>query len=175
MQHGNFCATSEIWTDFMRGIVGGEGACVIISTNFCVSLWWCVELLVGTTVRMVRANCGQQARFAHFVSAEWRLVQQKGWRLMHKATSIKFIQYSNASSKKIILIPSLGIFYALQCNLEHLHMCEPCVQMFSFSPFIPLEPSPPWPPFNMALCSYHTLPPSPRTTSLPPPAATWRE
>lgn len=43
MQHGNFCATSKIWTDIKREMPGG-GENVIISTNFWVSLWCYVEL-----------------------------------------------------------------------------------------------------------------------------------
>lgn len=129
MQHGNFCATSEIWTDFIRGIARRWRKNVIISTNFWVSLWWCEELLVGTEKwgwRALKKNliCTFQP---HRNGCNKRL--KPGWRLMHEATPIKYIQYSNTLSKKIILSSLLESFmhYSVTWLIpkEHLHKTEP--------------------------------------------------
>lgn len=73
---------------------------------------------------------------------------------MHKATSIKYIQYSNTFSRKIIFPSLLEFFYALQYNL--IDTCgtsqiEPCIKMFGFPSIYSTGTLLPCPPFNMAL------------------------
>lgn len=122
-QHGNFCATSEIWTDFLMGTARRWEKCDYFNQFMGFSVMVCVELAGGYKKKswwcfVIFFNWGQQPSFAFFnyITIKARL----SWRLIQQASSD--IWYSNRCLRRLSSFYGLLNTYSITWLIYEVHL-----------------------------------------------------